>query len=284
MSSLCRGRSHLSEQPLDDLVRPVVRGQQQVTKHRDTQVTLGLGALAADVGFVQHLDDRLVLLVKPSLRDLAPGTAAARARSWPAAPRPRSGPTAPRSATRRTARMRSRSAGGSGTRSRKMRSWRLSGRSLSLKLGARADRGAHLLDVRVDVSVTHRPAPLTRDGDRPRRNAVRRCDTRRSAASRRPRRRAVAIRSHRPRTPLDVGRNLRSNSSWRRATVPTIESSVIDCRPRSRWLTPPERGHHLLERQHRRHVVGLEAQPRDDPRQGETAALAREIGLGVLLG
>ena len=54
-----------------------------------------------------------------------------------------------------------------------------------------------------------------------------------------PRRRAVAIRSHRQRTPGEVGRNLRSNSLWRRATVPTMLSSRISWMPMSRSLRRP---------------------------------------------
>ena len=98
-----------------------------------------------------------------------------------------------------------------------------------------------------------------------------------------PRRRAVAIRSQRQRTPGEVGRNLRSNSPCRRATVPTMLSSRISRMPMSRSLRRAQRGDHLLERQHHRHVVGLEPQARRDLRICAAPALAREIGLRVLL-
>src|SRR5256885_2240659 len=54
-----------------------------------------------------------------------------------------------------------------------------------------------------------------------------------------PRRRAVAMLSQRPRTPAEAGRKFRSNSPRRRATVPTIESTVIVWRPRSCSLRRP---------------------------------------------
>jgi hypothetical protein len=44
-----------------------------------------------------------------------------------------------------------------------------------------------------------------------------------------------------------------------------------------------EGGNHLLERQHRRDIVRLEAQTRRNPREGATPALAREVRLYVLL-
>jgi hypothetical protein len=44
-----------------------------------------------------------------------------------------------------------------------------------------------------------------------------------------------------------------------------------------------EGGDHLLERQHRRDIVRLEAQTRHNPREGTTPALAREVRLYVLL-
>ena len=47
--------------------------------------------------------------------------------------------------------------------------------------------------------------------------------------------------------------------------------------------TPTQGGRHLLERQHRRDVVRLEAKARDDPCQRDAPALTSKIGLGVLL-
>jgi len=47
--------------------------------------------------------------------------------------------------------------------------------------------------------------------------------------------------------------------------------------------TAPEGSNYLLERQHRRDIVRLEAQTRRNPRECATPALAREVRLYVLL-
>jgi hypothetical protein len=47
--------------------------------------------------------------------------------------------------------------------------------------------------------------------------------------------------------------------------------------------SPAQRRRNLLEGQHRRDVVRLEAKAGDDPRERDTASLASEVGLGVLL-
>src|SRR4051794_23015562 len=54
-----------------------------------------------------------------------------------------------------------------------------------------------------------------------------------------PRRRAAAMRCHRPRIWCDAGRNERSKVWLVRSTVPTIESSGMTCSPRSVSLTRP---------------------------------------------
>jgi hypothetical protein len=57
-----------------------------------------------------------------------------------------------------------------------------------------------------------------------------------------------------------------------------VQRDLLD--PKLGLAGPAERGHDLLERQHRRHVVGLRAQARDDPRQRPPPALTIEVGLG----
>ena len=177
-----------------------------------------------------------------------------------------------------------RAAGGSGTRSKNTRSWRLSGRS-----PARRSRSAPELRLRRRARALRSRrrrarAPRTRGGGRP--------DTKWSSPIRytsiggiaSPRRRAAAIRSQRPRSAPDAGRNSRSNSSGRRSTVPTIESSGIDCTPRSRSLRRPSAATTSSNGSIIRHVVGLVAEPRDDAGQRAAPPLAAEAALGVLVG
>jgi hypothetical protein len=61
-----------------------------------------------------------------------------------------------------------------------------------------------------------------------------------------------------------------------------IEANVLETQVA--LPTAAQGRHHLLEWQHRRDVVRLEAKARDDPRQCDAPALTCEIGLGVLLG
>src|SRR4051812_38189564 len=59
------GLALLPEQPGDHVVGPVVRGQQQEAQHGDAQVALGLRAGAAEAALVEHAHHRLVLVLEP---------------------------------------------------------------------------------------------------------------------------------------------------------------------------------------------------------------------------
>src|SRR5215212_3990256 len=57
-------------QAADDLVAPLVGEDEAVALGRYTHVGLGLGAVAEEVRFPQHLHDRRVLVGEPAARDL----------------------------------------------------------------------------------------------------------------------------------------------------------------------------------------------------------------------
>src|SRR3954454_16170740 len=129
------------------------------------------------------------------------------------------------------------SSGLSGTRSRNTRWWLFNGRS--------AGRIASSAPRRVDTSVTYASmsAPAWARGTLTRwwpsrtkcRSPMRYTEI---GGMSLPRRWAFAICSQRGRVRVDVGRKLRSNSRGR-PTLPTIESSGIDCRPSERSPVRP---------------------------------------------
>jgi hypothetical protein len=89
--------------------------------------------------------------------------------------------------------------------------------------------------------------------------------------------------SQRPRTPDETGRKLRSNSPWRRATVPTIDSSVIVCSPRSDSLRRPSAATTSSKGSMSETSSGSKRRRDGDLAQRAGAPLPGEVRLGILL-
>ena len=153
--------------------------------------------------------------------------------------------------------MRPRARAGSGTRSWKMRSWLLSGRSPRRSVRSAPTRVSDLDDVGVDRRRAPARARPTRGGGRRGRSAPRRCGRARSAASaRRGARRWRSAPSARARAPWSGGTGGRSRRARGRRCRGSsrARSSAGRRRTRSRQ---PERGDDLLEGQDDVDVAGL---------------------------
>ena len=270
---LLRGRARgldLARQPLGDVVGPVVALQQQEAQHRDRAGSARSRCRRRRGRPRAACRPSARTPREPQLRHLAARAAGARARARRGSPRTRRASRAGRSATRRRAGSARAPPRGSGTRSWKTRSWRLSGRSRIC-----SSRSAPSL-VRTSMTLALMSLSPSARATETRwwpswtkcRSPIRKTSIGGIAS---PRLRASAIRSQRPRV---FGRGAEGAVEVAAAAVDGADDRV----ERDHLLAErvpagrAERGDDLLERQHVRDVVGLEAHARGQPRAGRAGA------------